>query len=356
MDDRAHVLEHLRWLVQADSTNPPRRPERLLGALRKALARSRAFEVRVTELGDGCVAVLAVRGTPSVVFNVHVDTVPVVPGWLREPFALTVEGEFAYGLGACDAKGAAAALLAAALSSSDDPVALLFTTDEEAGQARCTNWFIEEPRGFDAVVVAEPTENNAVLAHRGVGTGRLAFRGNPGHSSEVRASANHALVAWAARALAFAEERAARGFDVRLNLGRLEGGEKPNVVAGTAEVRFGVRPPPGTSPQEVLEALFELAPPDAEKSMSFVGEPLPRRMHQAEAARALATRWGVPIGPPVDFWTEASIFSSVVPSLVYGPGSIEQAHTADEYVAVASLVTAVADYRRAFRRFAGLAK
>lgn len=351
--DAKLALEHLKWLVSIDSTNPPRKPEPLIAAIRERLPPG--FDVRITDLGDGCVALLAIRGTGNqVLFNVHVDTVPVVPGWSVDPFALTIADDRtrAFGLGACDAKGAAAALLAAA-HSSDDPVAILFTTDEEAGQARCAKWFAAEPRGFSAVVVGEPTDNLAVVSHRGVATARLVFEGDAGHSSERRPSANHALVRWAGRALAFAEERAARGFDVRLNLGRLDGGEKPNVVAGRAEVRFGVRPPPGTSPVEVLQALFELAPSSgALGTVSFVGEPLPQRMHRGEQARRLADTWKVRVGESVDFWTEAAVFASVVPALVYGPGSIKQAHTADEFVEIASLATAVEDYRRAFRAFA----
>lgn len=348
-DDTTLALEHLVRLVAADSTNPPRRTERIVAALEDCLGAG--FEVRVTDLGAGSVAVLATRGTPSVIFNAHVDTVPVVPGWQRDPFALAVEDGFAYGLGACDTKGGAAALIAAARSS-DAPVAMLFTTDEEAGDARCARWFAAEPRGYEAVIVSEPTENRAVIAHRGVGTARIAFHGDAGHSSgESRHSANHDLVRWATRALAFAEGRAKSGFDVRLNLGRIEGGDKPNVIAARAEVRFGVRPPPGTSPREVLEALFELAPADADHFVNFIGEPLPTRMHQRDAAQRIVERWGVPLGESVDFWTEAAIFSSVVPAVVYGPGSIKQAHSADEFVSLNSLEQAVRDYRTAFVAF-----
>ncbi|MFO0670984.1 MAG: acetylornithine deacetylase [Polyangiaceae bacterium] len=350
--ESARVLEHLRELVAIDSTNPPRRSAAIVERIERTLRAARGFDVRSFDLGAGSVAVLATRGTPRVVFNVHLDTVPVVPGWKREPFVVSVEGDRAYGLGACDAKGAAAALLAAALDS-DAPVALLFTTDEEAGDARCARWFIAEPRGFEAVVVGEPTMNQAVVAHRGVGSARIAFRGDAGHASRGGGtSANHALVEWAGRALAFAEARRRSGLDVRLNIGRIEGGEKPNVIAGHAEVRFGVRPPPGASPADVLGALLELAEGAAEKHVTFVGESLPSRMHRGEAARRIATAWGVPVGEPVDFWTEAAIFSEVMPAIVYGPGSIGEAHSADEFVTLASLVRAAADYRRAFTAFA----
>lgn len=352
--ESAPVLEHLRALVSIDSANPPRRSAAIVERLERILRAARGFDVRTFDLGAGSVAVLAVRGAPRVVFNVHVDTVPVVPGWKREPHTVTVEADRAYGLGACDAKGAAAALLAAALGT-DEPAALLFTTDEEAGDARCARWFVAEPRGFEAVIVGEPTMNQAVLAHRGVGSARIAFRGDAGHASRGASSAtsaNHALVEWAGRALAFAEARKRAGLDVRLNLGRIEGGEKPNVVAGQAEVRFGVRPPPGASPTDVLGALLELAPDAAEKHVTFVGESLPSRMHRGEAARRIASAWGVPIGEPVDFWTEAAIFSEVMPAIVYGPGSITEAHAADEFVTLDSLVRAAADYRRALSTFA----
>ena len=322
------ALEHLRWLVGEDSQNPPRAPAGLLQRLEHEL--SAAFDVERTDSGDGCVALFARRGSPKVLFNFHVDTVPVSAGWTRDPFDLTVRDDVAVGLGACDTKGAASAMLAVALASDAD-VALLFTTDEEAGQGRCVRDFCARKLPFELVVVAEPTEARAVLAHRGVGTGMLAFHGTAAHSSTPGGlSANHALVRWASAALAWAESHG----DLRFNVGRVEGGLKPNVVAAEATARFGVRPPPAESPSEILLALARLAESDAVYSHGFLGPPL----RESAKAKDLATRYGLPEGPAADFWTEAALFADAgYAAMVLGAGSIAQAHGADEFVPLRDL-------------------
>ena len=80
--------------------------------------------------GDGHVSWYAVRGNPKVLFNVHLDTVPVGDGWNSDPHKLQVANGRAIGRGSCDIKGAAAALLALAQQGVEN-LALLFTSDEE---------------------------------------------------------------------------------------------------------------------------------------------------------------------------------------------------------------------------------
>lgn len=330
------VLTHLEWLVACDTTNPPRRPQALIARLRHEL--EPRLSVELVDHGDGCQSLLARRGESRVLFNVHVDTVPVSPGWARDPHELQVDASRAYGLGACDTKGAAAALLAA-VETTDGPVALLFTTDEEAGTARCATSFVGRKLSFDLVIVSEPTSCRAVLAHRGVATGVLTFHGTSGHSSMGGASANHALVRWAGRALAFAESRES----IRFNVGRIEGGDKPNMIAARAEARFGVRPPPGVDPRFVLEEIAALAEEGTDFRLAFLGGTLPAN----ERAEQMALSLGLELGAPVDFWTEAAIFSEAgYPALVYGPGRISEAHAPDEYVDLAMLAEARDTYAR----------
>ena len=349
------ILRHLEALVSFDTRNPPRR----IGAggiFEYIRAQLPGFRCTVGDHGDGAVSLLAVRGNPRRVFNVHLDTVPESKAWTADPLRLRVRDGRAIGLGACDIKGAAAGLLAAAGATRGD-AAFLFGSDEEANDPRCIAAFLASGHGFTEAIVAEPTACEAVLAHRGISSVLLRFKGQAGHASgagALDASAVHQAMRWGVRALDFVEAQAHQRFGgltgLRFNIGKVEGGIKGNVIAPGAEVRFGFRPLPSQD-FEGLHARFSgfAAPGTLERyEENFRGPPLPAGAAFADdgalaeerrlEARDLADGLGLPIGNAVDFWTEASLFSAAgLAALVYGPGDIAQAHAADEWVALEQL-------------------
>jgi acetylornithine deacetylase len=349
------ILELLARLVAFDTRNPPRAVDGggIFACLIEALGPG--FNVDVRDIGDGCVSLFAVRGAPKIVFNVHVDTVPADAGWQGDPLRLRVEGDRAIGLGACDIKGAAACLVAAARRTKGD-VALLFTSDEEAGSSRCVKDFLARERRFRGAVIGEPTRCRAVLEHRGIVSCAGTFHGVAGHASAPRAlvdSAVHEALRWGARALEFAEAAESRRYKalsgVRFNLGVLNGGTKANMIASSASLRFGVRPLPDQRPEDLVAEICALAPraDRATWEIGFLAPPLPAPGRSLAASEALAQELGLPGGDPVDFWTEAALFSAEgVPAVVYGPGDIAQAHTAGEWVALDDLALAAAEYYR----------
>ncbi len=395
------TLKHLRALVAFDTRNPPRAIDSggIFDYLRAQLA---DFDCTVTDHGAGAVSLLAVRGTPKLLFNVHLDTVPDSPHWSASPFELRVATDRAIGLGACDIKGAAAALVAAA-QASDGDAAFLFSSDEEANDPRGVAAFLSSrqpaekrplppsapspasggrnsagsgrrdtsfpfpceagegarraeggalaPPAFEAVIVAEPTRGEAVLAHRGISSVLMRFVGHAGHASgEQKAtdSALHQALRWGNRALDHVESLAHARFGgltgLRFNIGRVEGGIKANVIAPAAEVRFGFRPLPSMDTDALLHTFRGFAEVEpAEFTETFRGPTLPAGdIASAETrrleARDLADALDIPIGNAVDFWTEAALFSQAgYTTFVYGPGDIAQAHSADEWVALEQL-------------------
>ena len=346
----SETLRHLEALVSFDTRNPPRAigTGGMFDYLRAQLP---GFRVEVTDLGDGAVSMLAVRGAPRRVFNVHLDTVPDSPAWTADPHRLRVTGDRAVGLGACDIKGAAAGLLAAAADTTGD-AAFLFSTDEEANDARCIAAFLASDHGFTEAVVAEPTRCEAVLAHRGISSVLMQFRGVAGHASganAMQASALHQAMRWGNRALDLVEAESHQRFGgltgLRFNIGKVDGGIKANMIAPSAQVRFGFRPLPSMSIDTLHERFGTLVEAGAVERYeeTFRGPSLPsgdiasaedRRLEARDLAEAL----DLPIGNAVDFWTEASLFSAAgLTAIVYGPGDIAQAHTADEWVALEQL-------------------
>jgi acetylornithine deacetylase len=353
------VLKHLEALVSFDTRNPPRDigTSGIFDYLRSQLD---GFRIEVTDFGAGAVSLLAVRGNPARVFNVHLDTVPSSEAWSANPHQLRVTADRAIGLGACDIKGAAAGLLAAAAVTKGD-AAFLFSTDEEANDARCIAGFLARDHGFREAIVAEPTGCEAVLAHRGISSVLMKFRGHAGHASgasAMQASALHQAVRWGGAALDLVESQAHERFGgltgLRFNIGRIEGGIKANMIAPSAELRFGFRPLPSMSTDALHQRFGALVDAGVIERYeeTFRGPPLPagdvagaeqRRLE----ARDLADALELPIGNAVDFWTEASLFSAAgLTAIVYGPGDIAQAHTADEWVALAQLATVTANYQR----------
>lgn len=349
------ILEHLAVLIADDSQNPPRAIHArspMFEYIRRTL--SSDFDVSVTDHGDGHVTLLAVRGRPVVLFNCHLDTVPVGEGWSVPPLELSVRDGRAWGRGSCDIKGAAAGLLTVA-ETSDRPMAMVLTSDEEGAGGCCVRRFLDASGadGFSTVVVCEPTANRAVLSHRGYLSVRGRFNGRAGHSSEARAlddSAVHAAGRWMAAALAVCADKAEAGQPTCFNVGTIGGGIKSNVIADACDLHWSARLAPGGDNQALFDALSELAGAGnahrVEWEIPFSGPPLPASGRASDGARAFADRHGFGITEQVDFWTEASLFSAAgLDALVLGPGHIEQAHTVDEWVALDQLEQAAGLYR-----------
>lgn len=347
------ILSKLEVLIGSDTRNPPRAIAADDPVFAFIGAQLPGFSIQVTDLDDGCIALLAVRGEPRILFNFHLDTVPDTDGWSRDPFALTIIEDRAVGLGACDIKGALACMLDAA-GRTDGDLAILVTTDEEAGVGRAVKAFLASDHGFSAAIVAEPTRCRAVAAHRGIVTARVVFSGEPGHASEQRVlvdSANHRAVKWIARCLQVADNWSGLERDglrgVPLNFGRVEGGIKPNMIAERCEIRLGLRTLPGQSGEDLLETLRAEAPPAQllEWETTFSAPSLPA--NPGLAGSDLVVELGLEPGEAVGFWSEAALFSEAgLPAIVLGSGDIAQAHTADEWVALEQLQQLRACYER----------
>ena len=200
---------------------------------------------------------------------------------------------------------------------------------------------IEELIGALATAQLRRTAEDALFSRRAMYVDRLARPGPKG--------GNYLLVGHRHAGNIIVEGEAQSRFGgltgLRFNIGKVEGGIKANVIAPSAEVRFGFRPLPSHD-IDALHARFgacAAAGALERYEETFRGPSLPagdiataeeRRL----AARDLADELHLPIGNAVDFWTEASLFSQAgLTAFVYGPGDIAQAHTADEFVMLEQL-------------------
>jgi acetylornithine deacetylase len=315
---------------------------------------------------DGSVP--ASEGGQLVLFEAHQDTVPVT-GMTIEPWTPTVRGGRLYGRGACDIKGGLTAMLGAvARLAAERPrgmptVIMASTVNEEHGYTGATAltklWSKPGsifPRQPDASVVAEPTQLQVVVAHKGVVRWRCHARGRAAHSSQPHLGVN--AIYKMGRVLA-ALERYER--DVAANLaghrlcgrptlsvGTIAGGLSVNTVPDDCVIEIDRRLIPGEQPLDAYRQVLEFlaaeigADPAIEHEQPFLiglgladdaNGPLAERM--AAAARGAAIDSSV-VGVP--YGTNAAAIAAVgVPSIVFGPGSIDQAHTADEWLALDQL-------------------
>ncbi len=347
------VLTRLQHLVAFDTQNPPRALDAdaaIFAWISASLGPE--FVIEMTDHGLGRISMLAVRGKPSLLFNVHLDTVPVLEGSRFPPLELTQHEGRVYGRGACDIKGAAACLLELA-AATRKPMAMLFTTDEEGASGCCVNEFIGAGRAtaFGQVVVAEPTDCKAVLGHRGYLSVKGKFSGVSGHSSEPRAlrdNALHKLSGWVVAAVERSTQLEAENRRPCFNVGEVHGGVKSNVIASEARLHWSARLSPGDSNEDFLAMMSGLEHGDsAQWHVPFSGPPLPTAGMDVAGAQAFVERHGCDAGPAVDFWTEASLFARAgIPAIVLGPGNIEQAHAVDEWVNIEQLESALKIYTK----------
>jgi len=345
------VLHHLKNLVAFDTQNPPRSlhaESPIFAWISKTLGED--FSIEITDHDLGRITMLAVRGKPSLLFNVHLDTVPIIEGSKFPALELTLDEDRVYGRGSCDIKGAAACLLEVA-NTTEQAMAMLFSTDEEGANGCCVAEFLksESCKTFKQVVVAEPTDCLAVLSHRGYLSVKGEFSGKSGHSSEPRAlqdNALHKLSLWVAAAVEKAAELDQQDRRPCLNVGEIHGGIKSNVIADQAKLHWSARLSPGDSNSEFLELMNDLDRSDsASWQVPFSGPPLPTDGNTTDQAEAFVELNGIESGQAVNFWTEASLFAQAgVPAIVLGPGNISQAHVLDEWVSLEQLEKALKIY------------
>ncbi len=263
---------------------------------------------------------------PEVVLSTHMDTVPPF-------FGLTEDDEYLYGRGTCDAKGILATQVAAAeqLREAGVPVGLLFLVGEErdSAGARVAN---QHPRGSRFLINGEPTDNRLAIASKGALRVELRAKGRMAHSAypELGESAINKLVAALHDLLAMPLPVDPEIGPSTLNIGLLQGGRAPNVIADAAEAHLLIRlvgPSEGTR-QAVLETVGDRAEVTISLDLPFV------RMRAIGGMPTMIAKFTTDI-PSLTAWGEPFLL---------GPGSIHVAHTPDERIAKRELLDAVQLY------------
>jgi acetylornithine deacetylase len=264
--------------------------------------------------------------TPDIVLSTHMDTVPPY-------FPCREDDDFLYGRGACDAKGIIAAQIAATdrLRAGGVKAGLLFVVGEERDSAGAAEANLH-PKGSRFLINGEPTDNRLALASKGALRVELRAKGRMAHSAypELGESAIDKLVAalhdLLAMPLPFEPSLGEDGHST-LNIGLLQGGRAPNVIADKAEAHLLVRlvGPSDELREEILRAVGDRAEVRFSLDLPFV------RMRQVGDLPTMVAKFTTDI-PSLTAWGEPFLL---------GPGSIHVAHTPDEKIRKAELLEAV---------------
>lgn len=365
----ADVVATLDRLIRADTHNPGGDERALAQHLADELGRRGPDAVEVVEVPRGAgdarggvgAYVFARWGTPTLLLNTHIDTVPVNAGWSGDPFTPRIGDGRVVGLGAADTKGAIAAALCALDEARPKHLAILYSGDEEHS-GTCVRAFLATPRarGLERAVVCEPTSCRAGTRHRGILAMDAHLRGEGGHSSRADhmpaplaelAKLAVAVYAWGK----LKRDQGPPGFPgMCMNVARLAGGVAFNVVPEEATLSFSLRPPPGLDAAAIRAELQELAGrvvPGATVTAVLDNPPF-----QTRDLAAFRGALGDVVDAPIDmgFWTEAAVLAAAgIDAVVYGPGDIAQAHAPDEWVPIADLERARVAFARMFREACG---
>jgi acetylornithine deacetylase len=266
--------------------------------------------------------------SPLVVFSTHMDTVPPhIPSW--------EDDRRVYGRGACDAKGIIAAQVSAALRLREEKVGvgLLFVVGEEKDSlgAKIAN---EHPIGSKFLINGEPTENKVALASKGALRVELIAEGKMAHSAypELGESAIDKLIEALYRLKKMHLPHSEEVGPCTMNVGVIEGGRAPNVIADHARAQILIRlvGPAEDIRRNIVDALRGLVKVEFPLEIPFT------KLHTVPGLPTMTASFTTDI-PKLSNWGQP---------VLLGPGSIHVAHTENEFIEKEQLMQAVDIYTR----------
>lgn len=322
-------------------------------------------------------ATLGPEGDGGIVLSGHTDVVPVDgQDWSSDPFRLLEKEGRLYGRGSCDMKGFIACCLAMAPAFAalplKRPVHFAFTYDEEVGclGARALLQELEKIKlRPSAAIIGEPTSMRIIEAHKGCYEYTTEFTGLEGHGSVPDRGVNaiEYAVRYIARLLQLAEELKARAPDksrfhppwTTLQIGHIAGGSARNVIAGHCSVEWEMRPVQAADIDFVkqnIEAYVDDVLKPAMREVSAQADIMTHVIGEvdglepvtySEARRIVSELTGLSEAGVVAFGTEAGLYQNAgISAIICGPGSIAQAHKADEYITIEQLSACIEMLKR----------
>lgn len=375
--DAEEALEILAGLLKIPSENPTG-TEEAAGRYMHELLRRHGIPAELSWAATGRPNVVArIKGRKpgkTLLLNGHLDTVPAGEGWSLDPYAATRKDGRLYGRGASDMKAGVAGMAYAAilLQRMGNPFAgellLFFNSDEERTNLGMLK-FLADGVQADFAVIGEPSDLDVCTGHRGVARFWLTTLGVPGHTSFVKKPDNaiSKMVRLVAGLDALGETVRMRPHSFlgqrSLTVAEIHGGTAPNIVPGLCQAHIDRRTLPDERRDEVVREVDDCLSAIA-RAHGFGYEldcyqflPATHLDHGHALVRAMAESTRAIRGPAAvlkafEATCEAPFLSVErgIPTLVFGPGSIRQAHTVDECVDISEYLDGAKIYVDFVRR------
>lgn len=367
------IVRLTQELVRIPSPNPPGLEAEVSDFLASKM-KAIGFKVQSHEVSPGRPNVVGHMtfgsGGKGLMFNGHLDVVP--PGdrslWDDDPYSGILKEGRVYGRGTSDMKGGIASIMVAAKaladSSSDLQGDLIFSgvVDEESNGSGSKR-IVEDGYKADMVVIGEPTDKKICIAHKGNMWLEITTQGIAEHSSQVRVGKSANAVYRMTKIVSLIEEMLPDLQEIQddlvgnptITVGLIEGGTKPNIVPDACRIVVDRRLLPAEDPKRVLEDLkariLAAIMPEFDAAFKILIAREGAQISIDEEIVKIASKSikeALKISPEIGglgATTDMSFFVRAgIPTIIYGPGSIRQAHVANEFIDVHELTSAAKVY------------
>ncbi|MBN1639144.1 MAG: M20/M25/M40 family metallo-hydrolase [Ignavibacteriales bacterium] len=296
---------------------------KIVSYIKKFLTENSSAQIILQKVDTKKHNVIAIFGEPKFLINCHMDTVPPSGSWKSDPHKLIIKNGKAFGLGTCDTKGNLYAILKAVKKTKPNNLMLLFSTDEESGShISGVRYFLKSEyiKRINNAIVCEPTECQFVNRHKGYYSFIIDVVGKPSHSSLTKQP----------NAIVKSAEIITKLFKKEFNVGKIIGGTQGNVTAANCQFHISCRT--YFCVERKIEEIKKIFKNDKSFTLrtKFVGVPFISKKKKFPFVNKEFYE--------APYWTEAALFNEVgINSLVFGAGSVKQAHSQNEFVKLREL-------------------
>ncbi len=379
-DDLARLTQSL---VRIPSVNPPGDEQDLAEFIDREF-QSYGFSSRLVKIAPKRANIVASyqgrRAGRTILLNGHMDVVPIgdVSSWKYDPFSATLKEGRIFGRGSVDMKGGLAAAMVAAKAFVDThsndfagKIILTGVIDEENAGLGTKN-LVEDGIRADMAIIAEPTDGMIYRAHKGVLWFEITTKGVSLHSSQVKTGRTVNAIYKMTKVVNALENYLSELEKCKdslvgnptISIGMIKGGTKTNVVADSCTITVDRRLLPNESPKKALAEIRKILSDLSKKDKNLqteirvvleregaIVDPNQEILNVTrDAAREVTGKSPRVTGCIATTDMAFLVNQGKIPTVVYGPGSLEQAHVANEFVEVAELVKAAKVYASVFER------